>query len=314
MKKAMKILIAVDGSKYSLNAVDEAARLPWPQDSEVIIVSAIEMPAPAVIGTLPMPDNYYAEWEKALEDQANANTRSALTRFVGGGSGIQAKAMTLKGDPKSAILDEAENWGADLIIIGTHGYNAFERLWLGSVSRAIASHAHCSVHIARQKKEEETLQPQKMKILLAVDGSECSDRATLEIAGRQWPAGTEVCVLSAIQLPITPTPETWALPDSYYKHAEKIGREHADEVVNKAINVINASNKDREIPLSLIGQALVGHSEEVIISTAKEWNADLIVLGSHGYKGFQKFLLGSVSQAVASHAPCSVEIIREPKA
>jgi nucleotide-binding universal stress UspA family protein len=63
--------------------------------------------------------------------------------------------------------------------------------------------------------------------------------------------------------------------------------------------------------LILTGKTLVGHAEEIIIETAKDWGADLIVLGSHGYRAIERFLLGSVSQAVASHAPCSVEIVRK---
>lgn len=307
MKKAMKVLVAVDGSPFSLAAVDEAARMPWPSGSEVKLISAIEVPTPVTVGTLPMPDNYYAEWEKALEEQAVASTTNALARFYEkGGSGIEAAVKTVKGDPKTVIIEEAEHWQADLIIVGTHGYNAFERFWLGSVSRNIASHAHCSVQIVRQPK----VGGGAVKILLAVDGSSCGDRAIEEVAERPWPAGSEVCVISAIHLPMTPTPETWALPDSYYAHAEKIGREHANEVTAEAVARLKESNAAREVPLTITSKAIVGHAEETIIGTAKEWGADLIMLGSHGYRGFRRFLLGSVSQAVASHAPCSVEIVR----
>jgi nucleotide-binding universal stress UspA family protein len=55
----------------------------------------------------------------------------------------------------------------------------------------------------------------------------------------------------------------------------------------------------------------VGHAAETIMETAKNWGADLVALGSHGRRGFSRFLLGSVSYAVASHAPCSVEIVRK---
>jgi nucleotide-binding universal stress UspA family protein len=51
----------------------------------------------------------------------------------------------------------------------------------------------------------------------------------------------------------------------------------------------------------------------VILDTAAKWHADLIVIGSHGRKGLDRFLLGSVSEAVARHAPCSVQIVRVPK-
>lgn len=307
----MKVLVAVDGSPFSLAAIDEAAGMSWPSGSEVKIISAIELPAPAVIGSMPMPDNYYTEWEQALEDQATANTANAIARFYEkGGVGVKAEAKTVKGDPKLAIIEEAERWGADLIIVGTHGYNAFERFWLGSVSRSIASHAHCSVQIVRQPKTASQTDTKRMKILLAVDGSACGEQALAEVAERPWPAGSEVCVLSVIHLPMTPTPETWALPNSYYAQAEKVGREHSDEVVKKAIKRMNESNANREVPLTLIGKPIIGHPEETIIGTAKEWGADLIVLGSHGHRGFRRFLLGSVSQAVASHAPCSVEVVR----
>jgi nucleotide-binding universal stress UspA family protein len=56
----------------------------------------------------------------------------------------------------------------------------------------------------------------------------------------------------------------------------------------------------------------VGHPAETIIETAKKWGSDLVALGSHGYRGFTRFLIGSVSYAVASHATCSVEIVRKP--
>jgi nucleotide-binding universal stress UspA family protein len=58
------------------------------------------------------------------------------------------------------------------------------------------------------------------------------------------------------------------------------------------------------------GELLKGHAREAIIEEAKNWEADLIVVGSHGYQGFKRLWLGSVSQAEASHAPCSVEIVR----
>src|SRR5262245_15955749 len=142
MRKAMKILLAVDGSEYSVAAVEEAARMPWPEGSVVRIVSIAEF------FTLTMP----LEWEGIIEGRAIANTVRAMARF-GEIAGTQTEVTTrvLKGNPKVLILDEAEHWKADLIILGTHGYNALERLWLGSVSRAVASNAKCSVEIVRRR-------------------------------------------------------------------------------------------------------------------------------------------------------------------
>lgn len=307
MKDSMKILLAFDGSDYGLSAVDEAARIPWPADSKLRVISVAELPAPVMSGPMPMPASYFEEWEKALEDQAVANTATALSRYYEqGGTQIDVDAKSVKGNPKDVLLDEAEGWGADLIIIGTHGYNAFERMWLGSVSRTVASHARCSVQIVRQRRNA----CQAMKILLAVDGSPCSDDAVEEVATRPWPEGTEVRVITAVHLPFVPSAETWSLPQSYYAEVERVGREKADEFLDRAITRLASSNAERKSGLTLTREPILGHAEDVIIEEARKWEADLVVLGSHGYRGINRFILGSVSQAVAYHAPCSVEIVR----
>jgi nucleotide-binding universal stress UspA family protein len=312
MKKAMKILLAVDGSEASLAAVEEAARTPWPTGSVVRIVSAAEFPFPTQQWAAPMPPGAYEEWERILEESSVENTARAMARFGEiAGAQTEMTAKTLKGDPKIAILDEAEHWGADLIVVGAHGYNALERLLLGSVSRAVASQAKCSVEIARRRKAQGA-DGKAMRILLAVDGSEFGDAAVEEIANRAWPPGSEVHAISVIHLPFTPAPKTWALPDSYYFQLEKAGRELAGSAINRAISRLRDSNTERETPLTLTSDAVVGRPAETVIETAKKWGSDLIALGSHGYRGFTRFLLGSVSYAVASHAPCSVEIVRKP--
>jgi nucleotide-binding universal stress UspA family protein len=311
MRKAMKILLAVDGSEYGLAAVEEAARTPWPEGSVVRIVSVAEIPMLAATWVMPMPVGNYNEWERIFEERAVANTAEAMARFGEiAGAQTEVTARTPKGDPKLAILDEAERWGADLIIVGTHGHNAMERLWLGSVSRAVALHAKCSVKIARRRKAQ-GVDGKAMRILLAVDGSEFGDAATEEIATRPWPPGSEVHAISVIHLPFTPTPETWALPYSYYSELEKAGRRLADTAIDRAISRLRDSNTEREALLTLTSETIVGRPAETIIETAKKWGADLIALGPHGRRGFTGFLLGSVSHAVASHAPCSVEIVRK---
>jgi nucleotide-binding universal stress UspA family protein len=313
MRKAMKILLAVDGSEASLAAVEEAARTPWPEGSVLRIVSVADIPLTPQWRLALMPSGEYKEWMRIIEESSLENTTRAMARFGEiAGAQTEMTAKTLKGDPKIAILDEAGHWGADLIIVGTHGYNPLERLLLGSVSRAIASYAKCSVQIVRRRKAEGA-DGKAMRILLAVDGSEFGDAAVEEIADRPWAPRSEVHVISVIHLPFTPTPETLALPDSYYSQLERSERERAGSVVNRAIARLRERGASRETPLTLTSEVIVGHPAEAIIETAKKWDSDLIALGSHGYRGFTRFLLGSVSYAVASHAPCSVEIVRKPK-
>ena len=146
-----------------------------------------------------------------------------------------------------------------------------------------------------------------MKILLAVDGSECSDAAVKSVADRPWPTGTVVKVFAAVELPFVPTTETWALPDSYYAELEKAQSEKAKVAMDKAVKTLRES---QGLVFEILTDMHVGQAQSMIIDEAEQWGADLIVLGSHGYRGFKRFLLGSVSQAVAAHAKCSVEIVR----
>ena len=146
-----------------------------------------------------------------------------------------------------------------------------------------------------------------MKILLAVDGSPCSDAAIEEIASRPWPEGSSIKVLTAYELPTPPTPEGWALPANYFEDLDLSLREQARHVIDRAIEKLKAKlNKN----ISLDGALLPGPPRSVILDEAESWGADLIVVGSHGYRAWERFLLGSVSQAVVSHAKCSVEVVR----
>ena len=150
-----------------------------------------------------------------------------------------------------------------------------------------------------------------MKILLAIDGSSYSDAAIEELARRPWPEGSSVKVLTAYELPTPPTPEGWALPANYFEDLDLALRKQAQSIVDEAIQTLK-SKLNRNI--SIDGALLPGPPRSVILDEAESWGADLIVLGSHGYRAWERFLLGSVSQAVVSHAKCSVEVVRRPPA
>jgi nucleotide-binding universal stress UspA family protein len=146
-----------------------------------------------------------------------------------------------------------------------------------------------------------------MKILLAVDGSPCSDAAVEEIAARPWPDKSSVKVLTAFELPAPPTPEAWAIPLTYFEDMDVALRTQANAVVERALQTLK-SRMDKTIALD--GVVVPGSPRVVILDEAEDWDADLIVVGSHGYRAWERFLLGSVSQPVVAHAKCSVEVVR----
>ena len=146
-----------------------------------------------------------------------------------------------------------------------------------------------------------------MRVLLAVDGSPYSDAAVDEVALRVWPEHTEVRVITAYELPLAPAPETWALPANYFEKLDRAAREHT-EAVEHAVVLKLAKSLDASVKIT--GNTLPGSPRATILEEADRWKADLIVVGSHGYGAWHRFLLGSVSQAIVSHAKCSVEVVR----
>jgi nucleotide-binding universal stress UspA family protein len=150
-----------------------------------------------------------------------------------------------------------------------------------------------------------------MKILLAVDGSACSDAAVTEVARRSLPAGSAVRILHAIEPYPTYVPELWTLPPMSYDQLEKLERERARLFLGRAAAELAEAGVPHE---AVTTSVVVGPPKEVILEEAESWGADLIVVGSHGRGAVKRFLLGSVSQAVALHARCSVEIVRSKEA
>jgi nucleotide-binding universal stress UspA family protein len=149
-----------------------------------------------------------------------------------------------------------------------------------------------------------------MKILIGVDGSPYSDAALEEVAQRAWPQGSEILVVHAYEMPLAPTTEVWALPPDYYQQLDRVVRTQSDAIVDAAVEKLRTAVGDK---LKVAGKAILGSAKRVIVDEAESWKADLIVVGSHGYPTWERLLLGSVSQAVVSHAKCSVEVVRLPR-
>ena len=149
----MKILLAIDGSPCSDTAVEEVARRPWPPDTQVRIISVVEPPGALTAEPYRGVGGYFEEVERLKRQQAEEALASAAGVLRDGAgtaqTGVSTEALT--GSPKRTIVEESEAWGADLIVVGSHGYHTWERMLLGSVSQSVAAHARCSVLIVRCK-------------------------------------------------------------------------------------------------------------------------------------------------------------------
>lgn len=143
-----------------------------------------------------------------------------------------------------------------------------------------------------------------MKVLLAIDNSEYSAVAIKEVAKRPWPQKTIVRVISVVEAFPPPAAELWYDASGSLDRAQEELRKRASELTQKTSATLK--NKGLKVE-SAVRQ---GDARWVLVDEARKWSADLIVLGSHGYSGIKRLLLGSVASSVASHAPCSVEIVR----
>jgi nucleotide-binding universal stress UspA family protein len=145
-----------------------------------------------------------------------------------------------------------------------------------------------------------------MKILIALDESSYSQAALHSVLARPWPEGSLFKVLSVVE-PFHPEYAGWQTTYTPVAlEAQKSIQSSSVKLVEESERALAAAFGAAQVS----GEVTEGYIKDRILDEAISWQADLIVVGSHGRRGFTKFLLGSVSEAIASHANCSVEIVR----
>lgn len=276
----------------------EAAYRPWPAGSSFFLLHVLD-PFPFVKAPVSL--------ERAKDAAATQlkNLGEELRR-----AGWKAETDVVLGHPRQDISRIASSWKADLVLVGSNEAGALMRLFLGSTARSVLRQAPCSVEIVRPlPKEKRASEGSGMKILVATDGSEYSTAALRSVASRPWPKGSKIKVISIPepfmplgQLPYFELKEIENLNTSALKDAKRYAAD-GTEILAKA-----GLQAESETPLPIDSDA------REIVKEAERWQAQMVVLGSHGRRGFDLMTMGSVSEHVALHAPCSVEVIRMPAA
>ncbi len=288
----MNVLLAIDGSKQSLFAEQVLQEFPFqtPPDLNILTVCPsgdlhpLGAEIPAMINS--------------MVDKCRESATELLSQSAQRCSDWAASVSTtlLDGHPAYEISHLIEGTHPDLVVLGSHGYGATKRFLLGSVSDRIASHAHCPVLITRD--HEQT--PEVKTILIADDGSEKAEAAVKRIAG--FPLkGRTVVLLSVLEtLNIYGMDEVLLASPEWEEH-----RAETNIRLQQHQKLLSQTQADVQIKVMQSSQVA-----DSIASVAEELFADLIVVGSAGKSGIRKFLLGSVSQRILHHSPCSVWIER----
>ncbi|HEX8130844.1 MAG TPA: universal stress protein [Pyrinomonadaceae bacterium] len=312
----MKILIGYDGSGCADAAIDELRRAGLPEAAEALIVSVAEvwLPPPAdengaenpeVAGASSAPAAVQQMWARReqIVEQARDLAGRAAHRVSHNFPHWTVRHEALSGSPSWELLRLAGDWQPDLVIVGSHGRTALGRFVLGSVSQRVLTESRCSVRIARGETPVGEL-PQR--IVIGVDGSASSFAAVRAVAARRWMAGSEahvVVVYDALMPSALGSIGAPSLEAVYLVNDEEQGR--AGQIAAQAA----AQLRDANLTVSTF--VAEGNPKQLLLEHAEKRGADSIFVGSTGFSSrIDRFLLGSVSAAVAARAHCSVEVVR----
>lgn len=289
----MRVLIALDSGPNSGETVKAVAGRPWPAGTTFLLLHVLD-PFPFAKAPISL---------QRAKQAAEAQLQNLGSELSSGGWDVKREVVL--GHPRQEITKIAATWNSHLIVVGSNETTAVARLLLGSTARAVLRHAPCAVEIARPA--ETHAETAGMRILAATDGSECSTVALRSIASRPWPAGTIAKVLSLPE-PTVPLAGFPYVDLKEIEHQNEAALADAKAYVAAGVEILTRGGLQAtaETPMPTESDA------REIVEEARRWNADLIVLGSHGRRGFDRLTMGSVSEAVALHAPCSVEVIRMP--
>ena len=312
----MKILIGYDGSECADAALDDLTHAGLPSKGEAHILAVAEVWLP------PPPPSAYEIVEEARKAQSPAELQRDYAKSCGAAKEamglaerardrVQTKFPEWKvtadsscGSAAWELVAKADEWKPDLIVVGSHGRSALGRFVLGSVSQRVLTEALCSVRIARGRVEEPD---SPARIVVGTDGSPASEEALRAVAARQWPAQSEVKVV-LVDDPLAPDFLGKLIPPLEHVLAEDRREERAwiEEISQRSIDILRSTGT------KVTCEVREGDPKRELPKAAEEWGADCIFVGSQGFSNrFERFVLGSVSAAVAARAHCSVEVVRK---
>jgi nucleotide-binding universal stress UspA family protein len=303
----MRIVIAHDGSSFADEAVDGLRLAGLPESGDATVVSVVEHAFPHP--HRPADDgkghaSELAERRAAALTYAGSIAERAAERVRKVLPGWQVDARAAFGSPSHEVIACAEEIAANLIVVGSHGRGVVGRILLGSISQSIATHAHVSVRVGRAGPAKHG---SALRLLVGVEGSSGGSDAVREIARRVWPESTEARLVFAYE-PLSPSIAGYMVPLVSFaaREANSDEREYGRQVLDGAVRELAATK------LRVSRAILVGHPKQALLMEAEAWEANTVFMGSRGLtSGLDRFLLGSVSSAVAARAKCSVEIVRD---
>lgn len=304
----MRVLIAVDGSAGSFAAIDQVAPLLRAAQDEVALFCH---PPQVKVRSKSVSSDILAGAEDSFANLIFAKDRQRI------GAELGARTHTILGqqDARRGVVVAAQQWSADLIVVGARGLNALERLMLGSVSRAIVHSSDIPVWVARPRLEPAG---RDWRVLLASESPEAASRPAGLLGQFAWPPTTAFTIMTVIPSIFAGCVPDWLQQQARSPDVEAIVQRWASEhEAEMRHNVARMREFVENLPALLSNaQPLVAEGEPAhsILAVAAREKHDLVVVGTKQKWSRGNALLGRVSEAVLNHAECSVLIVPRPEA
>ena len=287
----MKLLIAVDTIATLDIVLDFIEARSWPRGTDAAVLSVVEDE------TVPV-ETWRAEGYTVAairgEMQRRGEQISAVATERLQAIGIKAEVTIMRGDPAFLIPFAARKWSSDLIVMRANNRTSFRNWLLGSVAKSVVEFAPCSVEVVRTPNESSAARS-NMRVLVATDGSDASIAASHSIAEMELPQDTEVKVVSVIN------PIRYSLEEIGFLRGKESERAH--RAIGKTVNILRSG------PVKITAEVIAGRRVRQIVGRARDWNADLIVIGAEERSGLKRLLRGDAVD-IANRAHCSVRVVR----
>lgn len=289
--KAFHVLVATDGSPSAREAMTTTIRFPWPPDSRASAVVVKQLPAGVRHSIL------LAALDHTSESIARRAKQRLSRRWPAAG------AIVANGDPAEAILKEARESRADVVVLGWRGHGPIRRLLTGSVSRGVVRRSACSVLVVRRAARE------PRHVILALDGSQNAERALKFVSELDLLPGTHISVFRAVETMRAPTgglvpASVRAEVVASVKHTNAQRRTAALRDLGHASKVLSARGWS-------VQQVITeGAPLRDLLAAVDRVGADLLVVGARGTTGLQYLLLGSVAEGALNQCPVPVLVVR----
>jgi nucleotide-binding universal stress UspA family protein len=290
-----RILMPTDGSPCSEGAINKGLRLAKTLNTEVTFLYTVENP----VTTYATEVGVYPELYEELKKVGNHSLAKAQT--LANNLGVKATTQLVEQSRPVDAIHEAEK-NHDMVIMGTHGRRGFDRLMIGSVTEGALRNASKPYLVIRQTKESQEALLGLKHLLMPVDGSECSKRAVEKGLELAKDLGAEVTFLFVFDEHLA---AYYGMPGAtyvrdMYRDYEKAGEailEKAKAHANKA--GVKSTTK------------LVKHHKPVEAIVEAEQDFDMVVMGTHGRRGFDRFMLGSVAEGVLRRSSKPLLLMRQ---